>query len=927
MKNLDPRKDLRNPDCSLCTLRDHAETICMMGNGALPSKIMVIGEAPGAQEDNEGTPFVGASGQLLDSMLADVGIDRHEDCYVTNVAKCRPPDNDPPKRADIKTCVSAYLGEELALVKPEFILLLGNSALQGVVGKSGITKHRGSIWEAKGAQIFATFHPAAVLRNPRYRGMVLSDLQRFGRLVRGEESPALKTKVHYITTKKALSVLVDLIVNAEHNSYDIETYNDHPVGTAFQEYRGHHSKQVCIAFTFEPGVSYAIPLWHERTPWKDPGAVESILGKAIARSKAKNIAHNGKFDARWMQAKGMPIRQTFDTMLAAHMIDENRVKGLKPLSQMLLGADAYDVGDDLADAYHMDLKRLLTYNAKDTDYTLRLYHHMRKELLEEPRVAKVFQKLMMPASNALVEIEGHGIQLDMERWEERFRRCQRNAEKLRQYMLQWVPADKRDTFNFASPKQVGEWLFVDLGLPIIEETKTGNPSTKESVLLILGKTHKAVAAMLKWRKWTKYMNTYLLPWRDLRDGDDRIHPTYKLFGTVTGRLSCGDPNLQQVPRDPFIRGIVGAKPGWSLVVADYSQVELRIAAMMSQDSNMLVAFAQDKDLHLITALNTLSEGERHALAMLLHLRGMVRASESSSALLRGLSQGSKEKSPKETAAPKRSKGGSGKWGGSERSLESLLERGDFAPLLSSSPEGFLRAVRGFEQWWADIGRTSSGCKQLQQRSHELGNPLSFLSSQGTQLTESFPAWKEVRKRAKATNFGFLYGMGAPKFISYALDNYDAHVTLEEAEETRDAFFRTYPGLLTWHEKQRNLARKYHRVSNPIGRVRHLPDINSADRGVQGESERQAINSPVQSFASDLMLIALLELHRMMPVDEAFIVGTVHDSILCEIRNDLLDNWTPKIKATMEDMSIVKRMFGTEVTVPIVADIDVGSHWA
>lgn len=306
-------------------------------------------------------------------------------------------------------------------------------------------------------------------------------------------------------------------------------------------------------------------------------------------------------------------------------------------------------------------------------------------------------------------------------------------------------------------------------------------------------------AMLKWRKWKKYMTTYFLPWRDFRDGQDRIHPTYKLFGTVTGRLSCADPNLQQVPRDPFIRGILGARPGWTLVVADYSQVELRIAAMMANETTMLGQFARGEDIHM------------------------------------------------------------------------------------------LRAMRMTEKVAADVT-------------------------------------KEERKAAKPVSFGFLYGMGAPKFVDYARDSYDVHFTPEEAEAVRRGFFNDYPKLLAWHERQRRLARKYRQVQSPIGRIRHLPDILSQDRAVQGEAERQAINSPVQSFASDLMLLALIELHKMMPPQEAVIVGTVHDSILCEVRDDLVPQWTARIKSTMEDMTIVKRKFGTEVTVPIVADIEVGSHW-
>lgn len=795
---------IRNPDCTLCELHREASTVCMMGSGPTDAKIMIVGEAPGYNEDAEGMPFIGASGQLLDHMLQDVGLDRQQ-CYVTNVAKCRPPENETPTRAQVKICVQSYLGEELFHVEPDYILVLGNSALQGVVGKSGITKHRGIVWDARGwdargAKIFATFHPAAILRNPRYRALVEADLQRFARLVRGERSPAPTTKVQIIRTMKHLKWLVLKIMEADELSYDIETYCNHPTGTNFQEYRGEHSMVVSISFTWEEGQAAVVPLFHEETPWKDPGRVQRILGGAIRQSHAKNVGHNSKFDARWMAAKDMPIHQHHCTMLAGHILDENRAKGLKPMSQVLLGADAYDVGDELKDAFHMPLKRLCVYNGKDTDYTLRIKHRLTDDLKANPRLARVYMKLMMPASRALVEIENRGIQLDMDRWTERFQQASKIDDKLRQYMLQFVPKDKRDAFNFASPKQVGIWLFEDLGLGVIEKTKTGAPSTKESVLLQLGPKHKAAKALLKWRKWRKYMTTYFLPWRDFRDDKDRIHPTYKLFGTVTGRLSCTDPNLQQVPRDPFIRGILGARPGWTLVVADYSQVELRIAAMMANETTMLGQFARGEDIHM------------------------------------------------------------------------------------------LRAMRMTGKVAEDVT-------------------------------------KEERKAAKPVSFGFLYGMGWPKFIDYARDSYEVHFEPHEAEAVRRGFFEDYPQLLAWHDRQRRLARKYGQVQNPIGRVRHLPDILSKDRNVQGEAERQAINSPVQSFASDLMLIALVELHRLMDPEEAVIVGTVHDSILCEIRDDVLLPWTMMVRDTMEDMSLVRKQFGTEVTVPIVADIEVGSHWS
>ena len=186
--------------------------------------------------------------------------------------------------------------------------------------------------------------------------------------------------------------------------------------------------------------------------------------------------------------------------------------------------------------------------------------------------------------------------------------------------------------------------------------------------------------------------------------------------------------------------------------------------------------------------------------------------------------------------------------------------------------------------------------------------------------------KEERKKAKAVNFGFLYGMGANKFVIYARDNYDVVVSLAEAEEFRDRFFSEYRALRPWHERQRRLARNYGWVQSPIGRIRHLPDIHSEDKEVRAEAERQAINSPVQSMASDMMLLSMILLHPQMSPDDAKIVGTVHDSLLFEVREESVAHWVPIIKNTMENLPL-KRKFGVTLTVPIVADVTVGQHWS
>jgi DNA polymerase-1 len=187
--------------------------------------------------------------------------------------------------------------------------------------------------------------------------------------------------------------------------------------------------------------------------------------------------------------------------------------------------------------------------------------------------------------------------------------------------------------------------------------------------------------------------------------------------------------------------------------------------------------------------------------------------------------------------------------------------------------------------------------------------------------------KEERKKAKAVNFGFLYGMGWRKFIQTAWENYGVRVTEEEAVAFREAFFAQFPVLLKWHARQRRLAHTNGRVETPMGRVRHLPDIYSPDHGVAAEAERQAINSPVQGFASDMCALSLVLLARRFRAEgiRAFPIGSVHDAVNWEIHSDDLALALPIIKEVMENLPL-EELFGVVLDIPIVADCKVGTRW-
>jgi DNA polymerase I-like protein with 3'-5' exonuclease and polymerase domains len=720
------------------------------------------------------------------------------------------PNNRQPERSEIKVCTATYLTREIERVRPTYILLLGNSGLLGVAGKSGITKHRGSTFSIGDATAFATFHPAFVLRSPYYRSTFVADIERFSRMVSGTSIDFEDTKIKIVKTKAQLRWLKRKLDEADVISYDVETWVE---GTKGGEEWKRPGGIACISFSWEEQQAAVVPLDHEEKTWKDPYQVLRFLKSGLERSDCKYVAHNGKFDAKWLASRGVFVHQTFDTMLAAHMLDENRLKGLKPLSQTLLGASAYNVGVETSDCYHAPLRQLLLYNARDTDYTLRLYNYFKEQLKdpEERRTTRVFTKLMMPASNALTRVEAIGPYIDEERYAKRLKSTEHKRD-----LVESLLRESCGGINLRSPQQVAIWLFgkkgktytvgpkrsplevVGLGLPIVATTNKGAPSTNESVILKLAQQTPEVKRLLEYRTLeTKWIRTYFANWApDKRDHRGRIHPGYKLFGTVTGRLS-GD--FQQVPRDPFIRSIIGAPDGWSFLEADYSQAELRIAAWQANERRLLRAFAEGRDAHLETAV--LLTGKR--------------------------------------------------------------------------PE--------------DI--TS-----------------------------------EERKKAKSVNFGFLFGMWWKHFIEYAFVNYGVEVSDAEAEKFYNRWHESYPAFRRWHDRQRRLCRRYERVHSPIGRIRHLPTVRSSDRSIQADAERQAINSPVQSFASDLMLLSLVQLVDTLPTDRARIVGTVHDSILFELRDDYIEEGARKIHSTMTDLSVVKKKFGTGVGVPMEVEVKVGTHW-
>lgn len=820
---MNPRIQLyvRNAECDACRMCSQADgrDLCVTASGSHEANVLVVSKMPWSER----------SLKEIQTYLERAGFDLEQIAY-TSAIKCRTWDMDPNK-TDIKAC-RQYLDRELEFIKPGWVLALGNEALLSTTGKSGIMKHRGIPYDGPhGTKVVPTISPSMVHRNPGQKAGFEADLLYFLKLTQDRDVVDENEVKNYrvADSKAAIKEMIRDISDAHGVSFDIET-------TGFTEFEP-DAQVVCVAFTLwgehseTPERVWALPLYHPESPWRSQWRKVLKMISRFVETRAKRVAHNGKFDCRWLRQFGWDlIDVTFDTMLAAHVLDENRPKGLEPLSRTLLNAPPWKI--DTKDLVNDPLEKVLLYCARDTWNTARLYFILRKQLAQEPKKARLFARLVLPAANEFIPCERAGVWVDRPVMESNWRIAQAELAAIEEKIREFVPEEhpfkvyyksgelKSDGVNF-NPSNFLRWLIFEyLELPIIARGKQkddgspGDPSLAEAVMLALRGTHPIVDLLLERVKWNKYCTSFFSAYAEQLDVNSRIHTNFKVTGTVTGRLSSGKAdddkvtsrkqnrgvNLQQVPRDKFVRGIFGAPPGSAFVEFDYSQIELRIAAQLAQEQTMLSLYAQGQDIHM---------------AMAMRMTGKPKAEVST---------------------------------------------------------------------------------------HE-------------------------RKMAKAVNFGFLYGMGWKKFVMTALTNYGLAVSEEDAQAARTAFFAQFPQLLPWHARQRALARKYKRVETPLGRVRHLPDIDSPDNGVRAEAERQAINSPVQGLASDLALLSfVLVSRRFRKVGlRAHAIGTVHDAVNFEIPNEELPTALPLIKNIMENPPL-ERLFGIHLDVPIVADAKVGTRW-
>ena len=409
----------------------------------------------------------------------------------------------------------------------------------------------------------------------------------------------------YITIREMASLqqVVASIREAGRCSFDLETTSLDPmdatiVGFSFA-WRPHHAVYIPVAHVVDlfssVQLSMAQVLPVVRQILEDPGVVK--------------VAQNGKYDLSILEGQGVRVQGfTFDTMLAAYLLDPNKRRyGMDALSEEFLGhrtirfEEVAGTGKDQRRFDEVSIEDATQYAAEDADVTLRLADALQTQLEPTPRLLSLLSEVEVPLSQVLCTMERTGFKVDPAVLSELSVEFTERLQALEQEIYALAGGE----FAINSPKQLGTVLFEKLQLPVQRRTKTG-PSTDQEVLEKLAALHPLPEKLIAWRELAKLLSTYVdsLP-KLIRPDTGRVHTSFNQAVAATGRLSSSNPNLQNIPIRSFegrrIRAAFITDPGWTLIGGDYSQIELRVLAHLSDEPSWIEAFVGGQDIHRRTA--------------------------------------------------------------------------------------------------------------------------------------------------------------------------------------------------------------------------------------------------------------------------------------------------------------------------------------
>jgi DNA polymerase-1 len=586
---------------------------------------------------------------------------------------------------------------------------------------------------------------------------------------------------HLVDDESSLKHLLEKLLPAKEIVIDTETTDIRPM----------YAHLVGIGFALHPSEAWYIPLNGDLGKKK---IIQELI-HLFSKHGPSLCGHNLKYDLHVLLNEGFDLSDiSFDSMIASYLVAPEKMRhNLDELSLERFGKVKIPIEDLIGKGKHqismedVPIKKVVPYCCADVDYTCRLKDVLTEEM-EQKNVASLFNEIELPLIPVLLRMERKGIFVDTERLKE----LSLDLNKKLSHLQHDIHKLAGETFNLNSPKQLSVILFEKMGIKPPKKTTTGY-STSADVLESLREHSPIIKKVLEYRTLEKLRSTYVetLP-HQIFSKTGRIHCTFNQSVAATGRLSCQDPNLQNIPaRSSEGRKIRGAfrpeKRGWSFLSADYSQIELRILAHLSEDPLLLKAFNAGEDIHAFTA------------------------------------------------------------------------------------------------------------------SEVFDVPLDAVT-------------EEMRHRAKAVNFGILYGQQAFG-LSQGLD-----IEFKEAAAFIDTYFKRYKKVKEFLEFCKECARKTGRAVTITGRQRPIPEIDSKNPMLRAAAERLAINTPLQGTAADLIKLAMIQIDQLLEKqpDLGWMILQIHDELLFECQDPHIEKLKSHVKKIMEGV--------LEIKVPLLVDISIGKNW-
>ncbi len=554
------------------------------------------------------------------------------------------------------------------------------------------------------------------------------------------------------------------------------------------------SEIVGLAISFKSSEGYYISFPANRETAKEK---LNYFKDIFADSAKIAVGQNLKYDIQILSQYGIAVEnKLFDTMIAHYLMYPEAKHNMDYLSEVYLGYTPVSIesligkkGNFQGNMRNVPLEKIKEYACEDADITWQLYLKLKDEL-EKSGLNHLFTDIEIPLLKVLSEVESYGVKLDVDS----LKAYSLTLKDIVQNIEKEIFDLSGEKFNIASPKQMGEVLFEKMKIiDNPQKTKTKQYSTSEETLSKLRDIHPIIDKILKYRRLSKLISTYVdsLP-NLINPQTNKIHTSFNQTIAATGRLSSVNPNLQNIPiREEEGREIrkafIGSNSDFKIISVDYSQIELRLMAHMSGDKEMISAFKSGEDIHTATA--------------------------------------------------------------------------------------------------AKIYKVS----------------LSDVS-------------KEQRSRAKTANFGIIYGISA-----FGLSQ-RLNIPRGEAKELIDGYFMSYPRVREYMNECVEIAKEKGFVTTLMGRKRWLKDINSGNAVVRGVAERNAINSPIQGSAADIIKIAMIQVFNFMKAEQlkSKMVLQVHDELVFDAHISEIDYLKENVIRIMENV--------VNLEVPLIAEAGIGQNW-